>query len=82
MTDQTWRRGWQDMRLKILERDGWRCQLCGRPAKAVDHILPRSRGGDGDPSNLRAICGPCNSRKGARLTRKRRPPRADTSRWP
>jgi 5-methylcytosine-specific restriction endonuclease McrA len=31
----------------------------------VDHIVARSRGGDGYPENLRVICRGCNSKKGA-----------------
>jgi 5-methylcytosine-specific restriction endonuclease McrA len=47
-------------RLAILERDGYRCMLCGKPATTVDHILPRSKGGGDEPENLRAACGRCN----------------------
>ena len=31
----------------------------------VDHIVPRSRGGQNDSENLRVLCWPCNSSKGA-----------------
>jgi hypothetical protein len=40
----------------IFERDGYKCQVCGVTATEIDHI----RGNSDDPSNLRAICGPCN----------------------
>lgn len=59
------------IRPKILARDGYRCQvplrtggICGRPANAVDHIVPwRSEGGAWfDEQNLRAACGSCNTR--------------------
>jgi hypothetical protein len=46
----------QALRETVLERDGWRCQLCGEPATEVDHI----QGDSPDPMNLRAACGPCN----------------------
>ena len=56
----------------VIERDGERCQLglpgCRVVASTADHILPRSRGGSADPSNLRASCGHCNSVRGAGQT--------------
>jgi 5-methylcytosine-specific restriction endonuclease McrA len=30
----------------------------------IDHIVPIRHGGTHDPNNLRALCQPCNSRKG------------------
>lgn len=39
------------------------CSYCGRPADMTDHVIPRSRGGTDDPSNLVPSCGPCNSSK-------------------
>jgi 5-methylcytosine-specific restriction endonuclease McrA len=43
---------------------GHRCYLCGEPASAIDHVKPLAKGGSQWPSNLRPICGLCNSRKG------------------
>lgn len=70
-------RAWREARLAVLDRDGWRCQIqgphCLGRANAVDHIVPRSEGGEVfDPANLRASCRPCNSQSGARLTNDRR----------
>ena len=52
----------------VIESDGGRCRLrlvgCTGVATTADHILPRSRGGSADPSNLRASCGHCNSVRG------------------
>ncbi|XYH94647.1 HNH endonuclease [Sorangium sp. So ce1128] len=31
-----------------------------------DHIVPRSKGGDGDPSNGQVLCRDCNLRKSDR----------------
>jgi 5-methylcytosine-specific restriction endonuclease McrA len=56
-------------RLKVLVRDGFRCVYCGRkPANAsttltLDHVIPKSRGGQNTPENLVAACKPCNNRK-------------------
>lgn len=61
-------RGWQVVRLQVLARDGYRCQLrwdgCKVVADAVDHIVPRGRGGTDELDNLRAACTWCNSRRG------------------
>lgn len=42
------------------------CAYCGGPAQTVDHVLPRSRGGDSTWLNLVAACEPCNHRKADR----------------
>lgn len=47
---------WKKLRLRILERDGRICGICGKPgADTVDHIIPYGSGGSDHPSNLRAI---------------------------
>lgn len=68
---------WRRIRLLVLERDGWQCQLriagvCTGRATTVDHVLERDAGGTHDPSNLRAACGPCNSHRGARYVNAKR----------
>ena len=60
-------RQWSHVRLRVLQRDAYECQItvgCPNPANAVDHIVPRSRGGDNSLDNLRAACKRCNSRRG------------------
>ena len=66
-------RRWRRLRALVLDRDGARCQVpapgggpCGAFASHVDHIRPRSLGGNDDPANLRAACPSCNLRRGAR----------------
>ena len=50
-------------RRAVFARDDWTCQYCGRPAENVDHVIPRSRGGEHVWENVVASCRPCNSRK-------------------
>lgn len=50
----------------VLRRDGHRCAYCGRAAGTVDHIHPRSRGGEDSWENLVACCQRCNNTKGDR----------------
>ena len=61
----------------IAERDGWRCQLCGRRvdpsvawpdpmSRSLDHIVPLSLGGAHVPSNVQLAHLGCNSVKGNR----------------
>ncbi len=58
-------------RKAVLARDGWTCQYCGssKPSLTVDHVIPRSRGGESVWENIVASCAPCNRRKGNRLPR-------------
>ena len=56
-------------RRAVFGRDGHRCQYCGATAESIDHVVPRSRGGDHTWENVVACCRPCNIRKGDRLLR-------------
>src|SRR5690606_4738378 len=47
----------------VFLRDEHRCQYCGRHAETLDHVVPRSRGGDHSWENVVAACRPCNVRK-------------------
>jgi len=53
----------------IFARDGWECQYCGKPAENVDHIVPKSKGGEHIWENVVASCHPCNTKKGNRYLR-------------
>ncbi|MGG5171738.1 HNH endonuclease [Pseudarthrobacter sp. J1738] len=48
----------------VLRRDGNRCGYCGKSAHTIDHIQPRSRGGEDSWENLVACCLRCNNVKG------------------
>jgi 5-methylcytosine-specific restriction endonuclease McrA len=58
-------------RKNILLRDRNTCQYCGvlLPSSelTLDHIVPRSRGGQSTWENLVACCHPCNHKKGNHL---------------
>ncbi len=54
-------------RRAVLHRDAHRCQYCGKDADSIDHVLPRSKGGDHAWDNVVAACRRCNLAKGSRL---------------
>jgi 5-methylcytosine-specific restriction endonuclease McrA len=55
-------------RRAVFARDDWECQYCGaRTSLTVDHVIPRSKGGESSWENIVASCAPCNRRKGDRL---------------
>jgi hypothetical protein len=46
---------------KVLERDGWKCQHCGRATELeVHHIRFRSALGHDEPDNLITLCSECH----------------------
>ncbi|HET9544008.1 MAG TPA: HNH endonuclease [Gaiellaceae bacterium] len=70
-------------RRALFARDGWRCQYCGTDSGklTLDHVVPRSRGGESSWENVVTSCAPCNLRKGNRMLeevgmRLHAPPRA------
>ena len=56
-------------RRALFARDGWRCVYCGSAngRLTLDHVIPRSKGGDSTWENVVTSCAPCNLRKGNRL---------------
>lgn len=68
-----------DMKVEIIERDGFKCQLCGKfitsdkDAKRlvkhscgmyhIDHIVPVAQGGRATPENLQLTCSACNLKR-------------------
>lgn len=73
-----------DMRVEIIERDGFKCKICGkfltscRDAKRfvklgqglynIDHIVPVLQGGRATSENLRLTCPECNLKRKKRFT--------------
>ena len=59
----------QPTRANILLRDEETCQYCGKHSRdlTLDHVMPRSRGGQSTWENLVASCKHCNGKKGNRL---------------
>ena len=51
----------------IMKRDGYKCLYCGCIENlTLDHIMPQSRGGNNEWTNLATCCGSCNVKKGNR----------------
>lgn len=73
-----------DLRVEIVERDGFKCKICGkfltscREAKRfvklgqglyhIDHIVPVVQGGRSTEENLRLTCPECNMKRKKRFT--------------
>lgn len=57
-------------RRNLFARDQNQCQYCGRhapmPQLSLDHVVPRSRGGETTWENVVCCCLNCNTRKGGR----------------
>jgi 5-methylcytosine-specific restriction endonuclease McrA len=62
--------GFRPSRNNILWRDKNQCQYCGvievPRDMTIDHVIPRSRGGENTWSNLVTCCKKCNQKKGCR----------------
>ena len=57
-------------RRNVFARDGNHCQYCGERFStselSLDHVVPRSRGGEASWENIVCACVKCNVRKGGR----------------
>ena len=55
------------LRYDIMRRDGFQCTICSASGKnariQIDHIIPVSKGGSNEESNLRVLCFECNHGK-------------------
>lgn len=62
-------------RRNIMKRDQHTCQYCGTKSDlTLDHVLPRSRGGEDSWENLVTACNQCNVKKGNRTPDEARMP--------
>lgn len=65
-------------RANVLLRDRYSCQYCGGRFEPrdlnYDHVIPRSRGGKTEWSNIVTSCFPCNEQKGDRTPQEARMP--------
>lgn len=63
---------WPTLRLEVLDRDGWVCQIrgpkCIGQANEVDHV---GNANDHRPEMLRAACKPCHATRTGRQGRAR-----------
>ena len=55
--------------VEVVEKQGDKCVICKNKFSnelppTIDHIVPLSKGGSNDISNIQALCGRCNSSKG------------------
>lgn len=71
-------------RKMIYLRDNFTCQYCGEQFHAkeltLDHVKPKSMGGDASWTNLVTCCGTCNWLKGAKVLPPMKEPR-EPSYW-
>jgi 5-methylcytosine-specific restriction endonuclease McrA len=53
----------------LFSRDEYACQYCGTTEKplTIDHVVPQSRGGKTEWTNVVAACESCNRKKGNKL---------------
>jgi CRISPR/Cas system Type II protein with McrA/HNH and RuvC-like nuclease domain len=67
-------------RNRVFKRDGNQCVYCGTKKElTIDHVIPKSRGGTNEWTNLVTCCSKCNLKKGnktpeeARMTMSSKP---------
>lgn len=56
---------WMKLRAEVFARDDFTCTYCGERGGRLecDHVIPVSRGGSNDITNLTTACFPCNRSK-------------------
>ena len=52
---------WDRQRRQAFDRDGRRCQTCGRPGRLeAHHVVALDHGGTNDMFNLKTLCRACH----------------------
>ncbi len=65
---------YRDLHRRVLERDGWRCQICGSMQNLqVHHLKLRSQSGSDVEHNLITLCAECHEEVHRKACRKDRP---------
>ena len=55
---------YDELRKRVLDRDGWKCQCCGSYRNLeVHHLKSRARLGHDLIDNLMTLCGRCHRRQ-------------------
>lgn len=56
---------WHELRKEVFARDKYTCNYCGQIGGKLecDHIIPYSKGGSNDLTNLTTSCRKCNRQK-------------------
>lgn len=53
------------------DKSKYGCNYCGKKYRlSIDHIIPRSKNGNDEISNLQVLCVECNSKKGNKIWQK------------
>ena len=53
---------YRQLHRQVLQRDGWRCQMCGSMERlAIHHRKFRSQAGDDAEENLVTLCAKCHA---------------------
>tara|TARA_B100001029_G_C14672102_1_gene240036 strand:- start:109 stop:519 length:411 start_codon:yes stop_codon:yes gene_type:complete len=55
--------GLRQWRKSIQESTGKSCIYCGKPSESIDHIIPKSQGGENKKQNCVPACLSCNGDK-------------------
>lgn len=75
-------RRWRAIRVRILDKENWRCRSCGGMARELDHIKPVEDGGAWwAESNLQPLCRGCHIAKTRAENQARRPEQPGEAAW-